>query len=110
MKFEDKEFIDINDLIGMNVILPYTYLGTNDSTSPYKVTITQAGINQLTPTALSDINEALQVNKKYKHIKSPALYRAAYAYFSYDTMDELEVFPKWDYPNNVDFELLFSVE
>lgn len=39
MKFEDKELIDINDLIGMNVILPWTYLGTNDSTSPYKVTI-----------------------------------------------------------------------
>ena len=27
MKFEDKEFIDINDLVGMNVILPWTYIG-----------------------------------------------------------------------------------
>jgi len=110
MKFEDKELIDINDLIGMNVILPWIYLGTNDSTRPYKVTITQAGVNQLTPTALREINGALQVNKEYKHIKPPALSRSAYACFSYDTMDELSVFPKWDYPNNVDFELSFAVE
>ena len=110
MKFEDKELIDINDLIGMNVILPWTVLGTNDSTSPLKLVITEAGINQLTPSALKEINDALQVNKQYKHIKAPALTRSAYAYFGYDTMEELEVFPTWSYPNNVEFELSFAVE
>lgn len=110
MKFEDKDLITIEDLIGMNVIMPYMILGTNDSTNPYKITITEDGIKQLSKQALKQINEALQVNKKYSYIGPPAKRRSAYAYLSWETQEELNVFPKWEYPNQVDFEISFSVE